>query len=150
MKELTVLILAALPVFEVRASIPLGIAVYKLSPVTTIILSILGSVLPVFPILWFLANLTGGLRKIKVFDEFFEWLFSHTRARSQWIKEIELVGLTIFIAIPLPGFGIWTGMVAAYLLGIRWWPTFISAIVGTTLASCLVFGATLGVINFIL
>jgi len=150
MKELFVFILAAIPVFEVRASIPLGIAVYKLSPATAVILSILGSVLPVFPLLWFLNTLTDSLRKIPAFDKFFEWLFTRTRAKSKLIEDLELLGLTLFIAIPLPGTGVWTGTIAAYLLGLRWIPTFFAGLFGTALASIVVAAATLGVINFIL
>lgn len=150
MKELIVLSLAALPVFEVRASIPLGIAVYHLPPVNAAVLSIIGSLLPVFPLLWVLNNLTDHLRKFPSFDKFFEWLFTRTRAKSRLIEELELVGLTLFIAIPLPGTGVWTGTIAAYLLGLRWGPTFIAGAVGTTIASILVTIATLGLINFVL
>lgn len=151
MKELIILILAAVPVFEVRASIPLGIIAYKLPVLNIIFLSILGSILPVFPLLWFLKYMTGWLRKSnKTFDRFFEWLFARTRAKSKLIEDLELVGLTLFIAVPLPGTGVWTGTIAAYLLGLRWVPTFFAGLVGTAIASILVAAATLGVINFIL
>lgn len=150
MKEFLVILLAAIPVFEVRASVPLGIAVYHLSPFTTVVLSIIGSVLPVFPLLWFLNNLTEHLRKIPSFDKFFAWLFARTRSKSKLIEDLELVGLTLFIAVPLPGTGVWTGTIAAYLLGLRWIPTFFAGLVGTAIASVVVAAATLGVINFIL
>jgi uncharacterized membrane protein len=150
MKELIVLLTAAAPVLEVRASIPLGIAIYHLPEATTIILSILGSLLPVFPLLWFLTYMVEHLRKISFFDKFFQWLFDHTRAKSKLIEDLELVGLALFIAVPLPGTGVWTGTIAAYLLGLRWMPTFIAAMIGTTIASLLVYGATIGVLNFIL
>ncbi len=149
-QEVIVLVLAAIPVFEVRASVPLGIAVYHLPVVTTVILSIIGSVLPVFPLLWILNNLTEHLRKIPSFDKFFEWLFNRTRSKSKLIEDLELVGLTLFIAVPLPGTGVWTGTIAAYLLGLRWIPTFFAGLVGTAIASIVVAAATLGVINFIL
>lgn len=149
-EEIIVLILAAIPVFEVRASIPLGIAAYHLPVATTVVLSIIGSVLPVFPLLWFLNNLTEHLRKTPAFDRFFTWLFTRTRSKSKLIEDLELVGLTLFIAVPLPGTGVWTGTIAAYLLGLRWIPTFFAATVGTAIASLLVLAATMGVINFIL
>lgn len=149
-KEIIVLALAATPVFEVRGSIPLGIGVYHLSPLSTVIISIVGSVLPVFPFLWFLKTVVVHLRKFPVFDRFFEWLFARTRAKSKLIQDLQLVGLTLFIAVPLPGTGVWTGIIAAYLFGLRWIPTFIAATIGTTIASLLVLAATLGVIKFIL
>jgi len=150
MKELIVLVLAAIPIFEVRASVPLGIAIYKLSPVTTVLLSIVGSVLPVFPVLWILNNLTEHFRKIPSFDRFISWVFARTKSKSKMIEDLELVGLTLFIAVPLPGTGVWTGTIAAYLLGLRWLPTFFAGLIGTAIASVLVAAATLGVINYIL
>jgi uncharacterized membrane protein len=149
MNELIVLIVSAIPVFEVRASIPLGIVVYKLAPWLVVLLSIVGSVLPVFPLLWILNNLTEHFRKVPSFDKFITWLFARTRAKSKLIKELELVGLTLFIAVPLPGTGVWTGTIAAYLLGLRWLPTFGAGLVGTAIASVLVAAATMGIINFI-
>jgi len=149
-EHLLVLILAAVPVFEVRASVPLGIAVYKLAPLTVIFLSIIGSLLPVLPLLWFLNTATNRLSKIAYFDKFFEWLFARTRSKSQIIADFELVGLTLFIAIPFPGTGVWTGCIAAYLLGLPWPATFICAAVGTAIASGIMAAASLGVINFFL
>jgi len=149
-QEVIVFLLAAVPVFEVRASVPLGIAVYKLAPLTVILLSVIGSILPVLPLLWFLNSATERLRKIARFDKFFEWLFTRTRARSKLIADFELIGLTLFIAIPFPGTGVWTGTIAAYLLGLPLIPTFICAVVGTTIASGIMASASLGVIHLFL
>jgi len=148
--EVMVFFTAFLPILEVRASVPLGIIVYHLSPAATIMLSVMGSILPIFPLLWFLDNLTEHLRKVPIFERFFSWLFTRTRAKSKLIEELELIGLTLFIAVPLPGTGVWTGTIAAYLLGLRWIPTFFAGLAGTTIASFLVAAATLGVIHFIL
>ena len=90
---------------------------------------LVGSVLLVFPLLWILNNLTDRLRKNPKLDRLFEWLFTRTRSKSKLIEDLELVGLTLFIAVPLPGTGVWTGTIAAYLLGLRWIPTFISGAV---------------------
>jgi len=148
--ELIVLLFAAIPVLEVRASVPLGIIAYHLNPATVIVLSIIGSVLPVFPLLWCLKNLTVKLREKPAFDKFFDWLFKRTRAKSALIKDLELVGLALFIGVPLPGTGVWTGTIAAYLLDLPWIPTFIAATVGTALASAIMWAASMGIIKFFL
>ena len=148
--ELIVFIISATPVLEVRGAVPIALLYFKLPVATTLLLCILGSILPVFPILWFLNTLTERLRKIKLFDKFFEWLFHRTRSKSKIIEEFELVGLTLFVAIPFPGTGVWTGCVAAYLLGLPWIPTFICATIGTTIASLLMWAASAGIINFFL
>lgn len=145
--ELKVFVLAALPISEVRGSVPLGLY-FGLSPIKTVLISILGSILPVFPILWGLNTLTQHLRKIKIFDRFFEWLFRRTHSKSKLIERLEEVGLAIFIAIPSPFTGVWTGCVAAYLFELPWIPTFIAAFVGTSIASLIVLGISLGIISF--
>lgn len=149
-KELIVFLTAAAPVIEVRGSVPLGILSLGLPPLKVVVISILGSILPIFPIFWFLNTLTKKLRRITLFDKFFEWLFQRTRTKSKIIEEFELVGLTIFVAIPFPGTGVWTGCVAAYLLSLPWIPAFIAATIGTTIASVILWAASLGIINFVL
>lgn len=148
--ELIVFLISATPVIEVRGAVPIALLYFKLPVVTTLLLCVLGSILPVFPILWFLNTLTERLRKIKFFNKFFEWLFTRTRSKSKIIEEFELVGLTLFVAIPFPGTGVWTGCVAAYLLGLPWIPTLICATIGTTIASLILWAASAGIINFLL
>jgi len=144
---LIILITSATPVIEVRGAVPLGIIALKMSPYTVVILSVIGSLIPVLPILWFLNTMTDRFRKIKWIDRFFEWLFTRTKKRSAIIEDLELVGLALFVGIPFPGTGVWTGCVAAYLLGLKPLPTFIAAFIGTIIASLLMMAASLGFIN---
>ncbi len=147
MHHLIVLLIAAAPILEVRAAIPVAIAAYNFSPATAVLLSVIGGVLPVFPLLWILENFTDFFRKNKQIDQIISWVFHHTTSKSKLVEDFELLGLVIFIAIPLPGSGIWTGVVLAYLLRIKWLPTFVCAVLGTLIASLLVLAATLGVIH---
>jgi uncharacterized membrane protein len=136
-KELAVFIAAATPIIEVRGSIPLGFGL-GLNPVKIFLISVIGSLIPVIPILWFLNFLTDDLRKIKLLDRFFEWLFKRTRSRSELIEKYETAGLALFVAIPLPVTGVWTGCVAAYLFGLSWMQTIAAVALGTILASTIV------------
>jgi len=149
-KEVIVFLMAATPIVEVRGSVPFGILSLGLPATKVVLISILGSILPIIPLLWFLNTLTERLRKIASFDKFFEWLFTRTRSKSKIIEEFELVGLTLFVAIPFPGTGVWTGTVAAYLLGLPLLPTFICATIGTTIASLILWAASAGIISFFL
>ncbi|MEA3492780.1 MAG: small multi-drug export protein [Candidatus Margulisiibacteriota bacterium] len=150
MNELIVFLMAATPVIEVRGAVPVGILTFGIEPIRVVLLSIIGSILPIIPILWFLNFATERLRKVGFFNKFFEWLFHRTRSKSKIIEDFELVGLTLFVAIPFPGTGVWTGCVAAYLLGLPWIPTFICATIGTTIASLILWAASAGIINFFL
>jgi uncharacterized membrane protein len=144
--ELLVLLAAAAPVLEVRGSIPLGLY-FGLTPAKTFILSVIGSIIPILPVLFGLNYLTGHLRKVPAFDKLITKLFERTRAKSDLIKKFEAVGLMLFVAVPLPGTGIWTGCVAAYLFGLSYLEGFLACAVGTAVAAVIVMAVSLGVIN---
>ncbi|OGC06836.1 hypothetical protein A2230_07300 [candidate division WOR-1 bacterium RIFOXYA2_FULL_36_21] len=145
--ELAVFILSAIPVVEVRGAVPLGLYL-GISPVKVFILSVLGSALPILPVLFFLTFFTERLRKINIFDRFFGWLFERTRRKGKIIEDLELLGLTIFVAIPLPGTGVWTGCLAGHLFGLSYLKTFIACFVGTSIATFIMLLVSLGVIRF--
>ncbi len=139
---------AAAPIFEVRGSIPLGLYL-GLPAAKTYVLSVLGSIIPIIPILFGLNYLTDHLRKIPMFDRFFSWLFERTRAKSKLIERFETIGLLLFVAVPLPGTGVWTGCVGAYLFGLSYIEGFVAAAGGTAIAAALVLAASLGIIHII-
>lgn len=117
--ELVVLTVACLPVSELRGSLPLAILFYEMPFVKAFTLSVIGNMLPVIPLLFFLKYLTKELNMIPVFRKFFDWWFTRTRARSRLMEKYEIIGLCLFVAIPLPMTGAWSGCVAAYLFNIK-------------------------------
>ena len=147
-QEVIVFLLAATPVVEVRGSIPLGLY-FGLDPLKTYLLSIAGSILPILPVLLGLNYLTAWLRKIPTLDKFFVWLFARTRAKSKLVERFETIGLMLFVAVPLPGTGVWTGCVAAYLFGLSYFEGFVACALGTMIAAGVVLAASLGFISLI-
>ena len=148
---LMTMIAAALPISEVRGAIPLAIGVYGFSPLQAYLLSVLGNLLPIIPLLLFLGPVSDFLRRFSVGDRFFSWLFARTR--SKYIKDHENFGLTalaVFVAIPLPMTGAWTGCVIAFLLGFRFWPAFAAIAAGVLIAGVVVTAAVMGVQVFVL
>lgn len=139
-------IAAALPVSEVRGAIPLAIGMYGYAPWQAYLLSVLGNLLPVIPLLLFLGPVSDYLRRFSWGDRFFSWLFARTRRR--YIQDHENFGLTalvIFVAIPLPMTGAWTGCAVAFLLGFRFWPAFAAIASGVMFAGIIVTAAVVGV-----
>lgn len=148
---LMTMIAAALPISEVRGAIPLAIGVYGFSPLKAYLLSVLGNLLPIIPLLLFLGPVSDFLRRFSIGDRFFSWLFARTR--SKYIKDHENFGLTalaVFVAIPLPMTGAWTGCVIAFLLGFRFWPAFAAIAAGVLIAGVVVTTAVMGVQVFVL
>jgi uncharacterized membrane protein len=139
---------AALPISEVRGAIPLAIGVYGFSPIDAYVLSVFGNLLPIIPLLLFLGPVSDYLRRFTFGDKFFTWLFARTRRK--YIKEHENFGLTalaIFVAIPLPMTGAWTGCAIAFLLGFRFWPAFVAVAAGVFIAGVIVTAAVMGIIQ---
>lgn len=142
---LVTLIFAALPISEVRGAIPLAIGVYGFSPLEAYMLSVFGNILPIIPLLLFLGPVSDFLRRFSLGDRFFTWLFARTRRR--YIQDHENFGLTalaIFVAIPLPMTGAWTGCAIAFLLGFRFWPAFVAIVAGVLIAGAIVTATVMG------
>ena len=113
--EVAVFLIATLPVFELRGAIPFGYAVDAGSPGVIFLLAVLGNFVPVLPLLAFLPWAERKLRRFHFCDVFFTWLFRRTLKRSDLVRRYEAAGLVLFVAIPLPMTGAWTGTIAAYL-----------------------------------
>lgn len=121
--ELTMLLISALPLTELRASIPVAMTIMADSwhwPWWKVyLLAVAGNMLPVPFILWFLGPVSAWLSRWKLFDRFFKWLFERTRRKAGAnVEKYRALGLAIFVAIPLPVTGAWTGAMAAFLFGI--------------------------------
>jgi uncharacterized membrane protein len=142
---LMTMIVAALPISEVRGAIPLGIGIYDFSPFEAYLLSVFGNLLPIIPLLLFLGPVSDYLRRFPLGDRFFTWLFARTRKKCiQEHENFGLVALAIFVAIPMPLTGAWTGCVVAFLLGFRFWPAFAAIAAGVLIAGAIVTAATMG------
>ncbi len=108
------------PIGELRVSIPVALTVYGLNPVLAYLISVAGNLIPVIFLLLFLEKITNFLsRNFKVFEIFFSWLFKRTRKKyNLQIKKFGHPILALFVAIPLPVTGAWTGCLIAFLFGI--------------------------------
>ena len=149
-KELTTLLLAMLPILELRGAIPWALAGPPfgggLDWQSAYLFAVIGNFLPVIPILLLLEPVSNRLRKIKIFDRFFDWLFKRTRRRGKMIEKYEMLGLMLFVGIPLPVTGAWTGAVAAFIFGVRFLQSVTSIILGICISGVIVTLASLGVI----
>ena len=79
-----IILLSAAPISELRGAIPLAIGVYHFPWWQAFFWSVLGNMIPVFFILWFLKPLSDYLsNRFKFFEKFFSWLFKYTRDRHR-------------------------------------------------------------------
>ncbi len=140
---LAVLGLAASPISELRGAIPLAIIQFHFPWYYAFLLAIIGNLLPVPFILLFLDNASRLLSKVGFFNRILNWLFERTRRRGKIIERYERIGLILFVAIPLPITGAWTGSLAAVLFGLKFKHALLSIFIGILIAGTIVTCATL-------
>ncbi len=147
-KEYIVIIMGMLPISELRGAIPLGLS-FGMSFGKAFWLSVLGNCIFVAPLLFLFQPISSWLRKFKIWARFFDWLFERTKKNSDSIQKYAALGLAIFVAIPLPMTGAWSGVVAASLFKIRFRYAFLAIIAGVFGAGLIVLAlCALGMISW--
>jgi|UniRef100_A0A7V3VUE0 uncharacterized membrane protein len=136
--ELAVFITSMIPIVELRGALPLAINLFHIPWYEAFFLSFIGNILPVPFIFLFLKPLTDLLCKIPFFKRFFDWLFKRTRGKGSAIEKYEEIGLLVFVAIPLPGTGAWTGALLAYLMALDFKKSFLFISLGVFAAGIIV------------
>ncbi|KPL19991.1 MAG: hypothetical protein AMJ92_00650 [candidate division Zixibacteria bacterium SM23_81] len=146
-RELCTVLIAMLPIFELRGAIPYALG-RGMSWQQAYFFSVVGNSVPVIPLLLFLEPVSNLLsRRYPHCQRFFGWLFARTRRRGRLVERYEALGLILFVAIPLPVTGAWTGTVATFLFGVRFKYALPAIILGILLAGTVVTLASLGVIT---
>ena len=149
MQWLWVLLLAMMPVSELRGAIPLALGAYDLDPVLVIPLVIVANFLPVPFILLFLRPVENFFRRWAFWDHLLTRIFEHTRNKTQKrIERWESLALILFVAIPLPVTGAWTGSLAAYLFGLDFKKSLLFIFLGVCIAGAIVTTAVIAGIRW--
>ncbi len=143
---LQVFFTAAAPISELRGAIPLAILDLEISWQLAFLVAFAGNLLPVPFILLLLDPVARILSRVRVFDKILNWLFEISRRRGGLVERYGALGLVLFVAIPLPITGAWTGSIVAFLLGMSFWRAFPAIIIGVFIAGVIV--TTLTVIGW--
>lgn len=138
-KELVVIIVAGLPIAELRGAIPLALS-FGMPAAKAFWLAIFGNTIFIIPALFLLEPVSNILRRFKIWAGFFDWLFERTRKKANTVQKYESLGLMLFVAAPLPMTGAWSGVIAASLFKIRFRYAFISIFLGVVIAGLIVTG----------
>lgn len=133
---------AVLPISELRGAIPLAISTYHFTWYYAYLFGVIGNLLPVPFILLFFNSVIPLLSRVGFLNRIMQWYFSWTKRRSKTIERYGWLGLTIFVAIPLPVTGAWTGSILASLLGMKFKYAFFAIVLGVLIAGVIVTCAT--------
>lgn len=138
---------AMLPVLELKAAILAYGLTMNISIWTVFVLALIGSAIPVPFILLFIETVIHKMQKSKVllFRGFSDWLMGKVEKHQDKIGKYAYWALFIFVAIPLPGTGVWTGSLLAAMLNLRVKKSFIVIILGNVVAGFAILLITLGI-----
>lgn len=152
-KYLIVFFISMIPLIELRGAIPVAVGM-DLNKIISFIVAIVGNMLPV-PVIFLFARkvLLWGKDK-KFIGKFFTWCLNKGDKGGKKLKETAGKGLYwalfIFVAIPLPGTGAWTGTLAASFLDLDFKKTVIAVMVGVLTAGLIMMALSFGVFDLIL
>lgn len=118
MKYLMTFLISMIPIVELRGAVPVGTAL-GLDTLWILIVSIIGNLIPVPFIILFARPIIRWLKKTRMFAPVAKWLEEKVEKNKDKITKYEKLGLFIFVAIPLPGTGAWTGALVASFLEMR-------------------------------
>lgn len=143
-KELVVFIISMVPILELRGGL-VAAALLHIPMTTAIVICIIGNLVPIPFILLFIKQIFKLLKKTKLFRPLIEKLEEKSMGKSDKIKKYEFLGLVLFVGIPLPGTGAWTGALIAALLEIDIKKAFSAICVGLVLATTIMSFISYGI-----
>lgn len=133
-KELALLIISMFPIVELRGGI-VAAALMGVEFIEAFVICIIGNLLPMPIILLFLDKIFAFLRRFRPFGKFVSWLDRKSEKNKGKVERWEFWGLVLFVAIPLPGTGAWTGALVANALKMPFKKSFPAIVVGVCTAA---------------
>lgn len=145
-KELIVFIISMIPILELRGSI-LAAGFLKMEFLSTYIIAVIGNMLPIPFILFFIDKIFMWMKKVSFLKPMVEKLENKALSKSDQIRKYGGWGLFLFVAIPLPGTGAWTGALAATLLRMKRRQSFPVIFAGVATAGLIMSLLAFGIIK---
>ena len=145
-KYITVFVISLMPIFELREGI-ISASLLKVPPVPAHIISIIGTLIPIPLILWFLDSVFAFMKKHKILVKFIDFCERKGNEKKGQIEKLGFWGLVLFVGVPLPGTGAWTGCLIATLLRMDKKKAFLASILGVIMASIIMMIVSYGVIG---
>lgn len=131
--ELIVFIISMVPILELRGGM-IAARLFGIPYLRAALLCIVGNLIPVPFILWLITPIFNWLKKTKLFRPLVEKLEKRAMGKSDKIQKAEFWGLLLFVGIPLPGTGAWTGGLIASMLNIKFKKALLAETLGVLLA----------------
>lgn len=145
---LYIFLCSMVPIIELRVAIPMGAAL-DIPFYINYIISVVGNMLPVPFILLFIRHILHWMKKIPKLDKIAAWIENKAEKNKAKVLKYATFGLYIFVAIPLPGTGAWTGALVAAMLDMRMKRSIPAILLGVMTAGVIMSLASYGAIGFL-
>mgnify|MGYP004552379791 FL=1 len=145
-KELIVFLISLMPILELRGGL-IAAALLGLNIVPAFIICIIGNLLPIPFILWFITPIFNKLKKTKHLSKFVNKIEKKALSKKDKIEKAEFWGLFFFVGIPLPGTGGWTGSLIASLIDMDKKKAMLAITCGVLLAGLIVGSLSFGLLK---
>ena len=148
-KELIVFIISLMPILELRGGL-IAAALLKINIVKGFIICFIGNIIPIPFILWLITPIFDKLKKTKLFSGLVNKLENKAMSKKDKIEKLKYIGLLLFVGIPLPGTGAWTGCLIAAMLNMDKKKSMLYAIMGVILAGIIMLIFSYGILGNII
>ena len=145
-KELIIFIISLMPILELRGGL-IAAALLKVNIVRGFIICFIGNIIPIPIILWLVTPIFDWLKKTKLFRGIVLKLENKAMSKKERIEKLEYIGLMLFVGIPLPGTGAWTGCLIAALLNMNKKKSMLYAILGVIMAGIIMLIFSYGILG---
>ena len=145
-KDLVIFIISLMPILELRGGL-LAASLLHVEYIRALIICVVGNILPIPVVLLFLKKILDLLEKWHVTKKIVDWLMKKVDNKREKIDKYGYMGLILFVGIPLPGTGAWTGSLLAVVLGLDRKKSFICIIIGILLAAIIMSILSYGILG---
>ncbi|WP_242948813.1 COG2426 family protein [Asaccharospora irregularis] len=142
---LKIMLLSMVPFTELRGAIPIGIAM-DLNPIGVYIVSVIGSTIVSVPLVLTFRHILHFLKTKQIFAKLVIKIDKKVNSGIKRLKNVSIVGIILFIGIPLPTTGTWTASAVASILKMRIKDTLLGALLGNMLSGIIVSAISLHLI----
>ncbi|MGX4598433.1 COG2426 family protein [Faecalimicrobium sp. JNUCC 81] len=145
MEYIKIMILSMIPITELRGAIPIGIAL-NLNPIGVYIASVIGSTLVSIPLILTFRHIIHFLREISMFEGLVKKVDRKIDSGMRKLKNISIVGIILFVGVPLPTTGTWTASAIASILKLRLKNALFGVLIGNMMSGIIVSAISLHLI----
>ena len=147
-KEIIIFIISMVPILELRGGLlAASPALLDVPILTAIPICVIGNILPIPFILLLIRRILEWMKTVKAFRSIALWLEEKAMSKKDQIEKYEFWGLVIFVGIPLPGTGAWTGALIAALLRLDIKKAFLAIMLGVVVATVIMSIISYGVLG---